>query len=120
VLITLHLSISPILLATLSEISSASNSKSFILSSRGGNRESIQLTRDYDIISFLKKEKSVLDSETLTLFGNDPSPVGSLAPAVYLHVYVSDLSGSGGTLNSPWWAVLKQHTELHDLIEDAA
>lgn len=52
--------------------------------------------------------------------GNDPSTVGTLACAVYLHVYVSDLSGSGGTLNSPWWVVAKLHTELHDIVEDAA
>jgi hypothetical protein len=53
VLVTLHLSISPILLATLSEISSASNSESFVLSSRGGNRESLTVKRSYNIIDFL-------------------------------------------------------------------
>jgi hypothetical protein len=52
--------------------------------------------------------------------GNDPTAAGTLANAVYLHVYVSDLSGSGLTLQSPWWMVCKYHTELHDLIEDAA
>jgi hypothetical protein len=52
--------------------------------------------------------------------GNDPSPSGTLSNAVYLHVYISDLSGTGGTLTSPWWMVMKQNTELHDLIEDAA
>lgn len=66
------------------------------------------------------KEKSLLEANALTFMGNDPSPTGTLANAVYLHVYVSDLAGAGGTVSSPWWLVAKLHTELHDIIEDAA
>lgn len=49
VLVTLHLSISPLLLASLAEISSASNSESFVLSSKGGNQESRTVNRLYDV-----------------------------------------------------------------------
>lgn len=91
-----------------------------VLSSSGGNKESITINRNYNVIEFLRREKSDLEAKVVTAQGNNPSAVGTLSNAVYLHVYVSDLSGTGSSLNSPWWLVLKQTTELHDLIEDAA